>query len=75
MLNEMNNLNVMYLFKVLAAIKRFWCMRKHAQNGTAGNINPHSTSSQGPPSMGDTLTHTTVFPNGNLKSPPLETTC
>ncbi|XP_057657247.1 probable G-protein coupled receptor Mth-like 1 [Diorhabda carinulata] len=62
--------------QVLSAVKRFWCMRKHRQNGTAGTTNHHSTSSQGPQSMGDTLTNTnSVLTNGTTKTVPLETSC
>ncbi|XP_018573000.1 probable G-protein coupled receptor Mth-like 1 [Anoplophora glabripennis] len=61
--------------QVLSAVKRVWCLRKHRQNGTAGTTNHHSSSSQGPPSMGDTLTNTNSVTNGTTKSVPLETSC
>ncbi|KAJ8960040.1 hypothetical protein NQ318_009477 [Aromia moschata] len=61
--------------KVLSAVKRVWCLRKHRQNGTAGTTNHHSSSSQGLPSMGDTLTNTNSVTNGTTKSVPLETSC
>ncbi|CAG9859335.1 unnamed protein product [Phyllotreta striolata] len=62
--------------QVLSAVKRIWCMRKRRQNGTAGTTNHHSMSSQGPPSMGDTLTNTnSCITNGTTKVVPLETSC
>ncbi|XP_072398849.1 probable G-protein coupled receptor Mth-like 1 [Diabrotica undecimpunctata] len=62
--------------QVLSAVKRFWCLRKHKQNGAAGTTHHHSTSSQGPPSVGDTLTNTnSVITNGTTKTVPLETSC
>ncbi|CAG9841069.1 unnamed protein product [Diabrotica balteata] len=55
--------------QVLSAVKRFWCLRKHKQNGAAGTTHHHSTSSQGPPSMGDTLTNTnSVITNGTYQN-------
>ncbi|KAG5877204.1 hypothetical protein JTB14_017706 [Gonioctena quinquepunctata] len=77
-----NSIHGVYIFivvgcqpQVLSAIKRFWGLSKHRQNGTAGTTNHHSTSSQGPPSMGDTLTNTnSVITNGTTKVA-LETSC
>ncbi|XP_025834361.1 probable G-protein coupled receptor Mth-like 1 [Agrilus planipennis] len=59
--------------QVLTAVKRWWCWRKHHVNGTAGTTNHHSSSSQGLPSMGDTVTNHSV--SQNTKSVPLETSC
>ncbi|XP_074027838.1 adhesion G-protein coupled receptor methuselah-like 1 isoform X2 [Leptinotarsa decemlineata] len=76
----MNSIHGVYIFivvgcqpQVLSAIKRFWGLNKHRQNGTAGTTNHHSTSSQGPPSLGDTLTNS-VITNGTTKIA-LETSC
>ncbi|EFA10672.1 probable G-protein coupled receptor Mth-like 1 [Tribolium castaneum] len=60
--------------QVLSAVKRLWCLRKHRANGTAGTTNHHSSSSQGMPSMGDTVTNHSVT-NNTTKSVPLETSC
>jgi G protein-coupled receptor Mth (Methuselah protein) len=60
--------------QVLSAVKRLWCFRKHRANGTAGTTNHHSSSSQGMPSMGDTVTNHSVT-NNTTKSIPLETSC
>lgn len=59
--------------QVLSAVKRLWGMR-YRQSGTAGTTNHHSSSSQGPGSMGDTLTNTnSVTHNNTTKSSiPLE---
>ncbi|XP_063907653.1 probable G-protein coupled receptor Mth-like 1 [Zophobas morio] len=59
--------------QVLSAAKRLWCSRMHRANGTAGTTNHQSYSSQGLPSMGDTVTNHSV--TNNTKSVPLETSC
>ncbi|KAJ8973096.1 hypothetical protein NQ317_008188 [Molorchus minor] len=67
------DIKIYFFFQVLTAAKKLWCLRRHRQNGTAGTANHHSSSSQGLPSMGDTLTNSVT--NGTTKSPPLETSC
>lgn len=59
--------------QVLTAVKRWWCWRKRLATGTAGTTNHHSSSSQGLPSMGDTITNNSV--THNTKSVPMETSC
>ncbi|CAH0554466.1 unnamed protein product [Brassicogethes aeneus] len=58
--------------QVFSAVKRLWCSRKHRQNGNPGTTNQHSTSSQGPQSMGDSISQSV---NNLTKSVPLETSC
>ncbi|XP_060528475.1 probable G-protein coupled receptor Mth-like 1 [Cylas formicarius] len=60
--------------QVLSAAKRAWFLQKHRQNGAADTANHHSSSSQGLPSVGDTLTNTNSVTN-TTKSVPLETSC
>ncbi|KAF5307998.1 hypothetical protein FQR65_LT06566 [Abscondita terminalis] len=59
--------------QVLTAVKRWWCWRKRHTTGTAGTTNHHSSSSQGLPSIGDTVTNNSV--TNNTKSVPMETSC
>lgn len=68
-------INASFDFKVLTAVKRLWCLRKHREMETAGTTNHHSSSSQGMPSMGDTITNNSVTNNTTTKSVPLETSC
>jgi len=61
--------------QVITAARRLWCLRKNRANGNAnGTINHHSSSSQGMPSMGDTVTNNSIT-NCTTKSMPLETSC
>lgn len=63
--------------QVLAAMKRFLCVNRLQENGTAGTSNHHSSSSHGLPSVGDTLTNSiaTNTTNSTLSKAPLETCC
>nr|AJA06111.1 G-protein coupled receptor Mth-like protein 1 [Dastarcus helophoroides] len=75
----LNSLQGVFIFivigcqpQVLSAVKRIWCLRKHRENGNVGTSNHHSSSSQGLPSIGDTMTNSV---SNNTKSMPLETSC
>lgn len=64
-----------FFFQVLSAVKRLWCFRKQWSSGTAGTTNRHSSSSQGLPSMGDTVTNHSVTNNTTKSNIPMETSC
>ncbi|XP_071054468.1 probable G-protein coupled receptor Mth-like 1 isoform X2 [Onthophagus taurus] len=59
--------------QVLAAVKRYWCWRRGSAVETAGTTNHHSSTSQGQPSMGDTMCNHSV--SNTTKSIALETSC
>lgn len=59
--------------QVLSAVKKWWSSRKQHTTGTVGTTNHHSSSSQGLPSMGDTITNNSI--SNTTKSVPLETSC
>lgn len=62
--------------QVLMAIKRFWCAKMGRVNNNTTNGPQHSSSSQGLPSIGESVTNNT-FTNSSYTNTkiPLETVC